>query len=92
MLVALFTPLVRGWGKAAAPPAAAAEGADDNSAADQARQARRARLERLKLSALLKAARAAGVPKAAALDERESCQVGPKDDSWPVHSGGNTAI
>ena len=35
------------------------------SAAGQARQARRARLGRLKLSALLKAARAAGVPQAA---------------------------
>jgi len=30
VLVALLTPLVRGWGEAASPPAAAAEGADDN--------------------------------------------------------------
>ena len=24
--------------------------------------------------------------------ERERCQVGPKDASWPMHSGGNTAM
>jgi hypothetical protein len=23
---------------------------------------------------------------------RESCQVGPKDGSWPMHSGGSTAV